>query len=104
MSESLVIVFASFRPIAGKERDLHELLTWMVEHTRSNPGASATTCTGVTWTTTPESFHLFERYWDEVALGEHRASGHYIEYRSRVDDLLEAPIEVLVLDGIDAGD
>ena len=104
MSESPVIVFASFRPIAGKERDLHELLTWMVEHTRSEPGCERYDLYGRHGDDDAESFHLFERYRDEVALGEHRASGHYIEYRSRVDDLLEAPIEVLVLDGIDVAD
>jgi quinol monooxygenase YgiN len=35
-------------------------------------------------------------------LEAHRASDHYVEYRRKVADLLDAPIDVLVLDSLDA--
>ncbi len=108
MSDNAVIVFASFRPIAGKQQALHELLSFMVEHTRAEPGCErydlyrrhgddaddADDADEVT-------FHLFERYRNDEALQAHRDSGHYVEYRRRVTELLANPIEVLVLDGLD---
>lgn len=98
MNDNGVIVFASFRPTAGKEHELSELLSWMVEHTRREPG-----CEGYDLYRRhgDETFHLFERYRSEEALERHRASDHYVEYRRRVEHLLAAPIDVLVLDGLD---
>jgi quinol monooxygenase YgiN len=93
-----VIVFASFRPIAGKEHELQELLSWMGEHTRKEPGCERYDL--YRRHDDGETFHLFERYRDNEALEQHRASDHYIEYRRRVGDLLQEPIDVLVLDGL----
>jgi quinol monooxygenase YgiN len=96
--DKAVIVFASFRPIAGKKRELQELLSWMVEHTRKEPGCERYDL--YRRLDDIETFHLFERYCDNEALEQHRASDHYIEYRRRVEDLLQEPIDVLVLDGL----
>jgi quinol monooxygenase YgiN len=99
MEEKTVIVFASFRPIAGKEAVLQDLLSWMVGHTRAEPGCERYDLYRKQGD--GDTFHLFERYRDGEALDAHRASDHYLEYRRRVADLLEAPIDVLVLDGLD---
>ena len=48
------------------------------------------------------SFHLFEVYKDSVALDFHRNTSHYKNYRSKITDLLEKPIEVKVLKSIDS--
>lgn len=98
MDDSAVIVFASFRPIAGKERELQELLLWMVERSRSEPGCERYDL--YRRHDGGETFHLFEGYRDGEALEQHRATDHYVEYRRRVGDLLEVPIDVLVLDGL----
>ena len=48
------------------------------------------------------SFHLFEVYKDSVAIDFHRKTSHYKNYRSKITDLLEKPIEVKVLKSIDS--
>ena len=48
------------------------------------------------------SFHLFEIYKNSVALDFHRETVHYKDYRSKIEDLLEKPIEVKVLNSIDS--
>jgi quinol monooxygenase YgiN len=98
MDDNAVIVFASFRPIAGKEHELEGLLSWMVEHTRKEPGCERYDLYRLT--NDGETFHLFERYRDNEALEQHRATEHYVEYRRRVEDLLQEPIDVLILDGL----
>jgi quinol monooxygenase YgiN len=95
-----VIVFASFRPIQGKEEELQALLSWMVENTRSEPG-----CERYDLYRHPapgETFHLFERYQSNEALEEHRAADHYIEYRRQVKDLINGPVDVVLLQEVDA--
>ena len=102
MSDNAVIVFASFRPITGKQQALHELLSFMVEHTRAEPGCERYELYRRHGDDADEvTFHLFERYRNDEALQAHRDSGHYVEYRRRVTELLANPIEVLVLDGLD---
>jgi len=95
-----VTVLASFTPVAGRERELHDLLAWMVEHTRAEPGCERYDLYRRSGDE-GGSFHLFERYRDEESLAAHRASDHYVEYRRRVVDLLDGGIDVLVLDGLD---
>jgi quinol monooxygenase YgiN len=100
VDDQAVVVFASFRPIAGKETELQDLLSWMVGHTRAEPGCERYEL--YRKQEDGDTFHLFERYRDGEALAAHRASDHYVEYRRRVADLLDAPIDVLVLDSLDA--
>lgn len=98
MDDTAVTVFASFQPIAGKELELQTLLSWMVERTRAEPGCERYDL--YRRHDAGKTFHLLERYHSREALEEHRASDHYVEYRRRVDDLLEEPVAVLVLDGL----
>ena len=48
------------------------------------------------------SFHLFEVYKDSVALDFHRNTSHYKNYRSKIADLLDRPIEVKVLTSVNS--
>ncbi len=100
MDDKAVIVFASFRPIAGKETELQELLVWMIGHTRAEPGCERYDLYRAEGG--GPTFHLFERYRDREALEAHRAAEYFLEYRRKVADLLDEPIEVLVLDALDA--
>ena len=43
------------------------------------------------------SFHLFEIYKDSAALDFHRNTSHYKNYRSKIEELLEKPIEVKIV-------
>jgi quinol monooxygenase YgiN len=100
MDDTPVIVFASFRPSAGKQQALHDLLAWMVTHTRDEPGCERYDLYRRS-ADDGESFHLFERYRNDGALQAHRTTDHYLEYRRKVVDLLDGEIDVLVLDGLD---
>lgn len=96
-----VIVFASFHPLEGQEDEVRELLSWMLDLSRQEPGCERYDLyrrRGHDGT----SFHLFERYRDTEALEAHRATDHYVEYRRRIADLIEGTVDVLVLDAIDA--
>ena len=48
------------------------------------------------------SFQLFEIYKDSAALDFHRDTSHYKNYRSKIVDLLDKPIEVKVLEPVDS--
>ena len=48
------------------------------------------------------SYHLFEVYKDSAALDFHRTTSHYKNYRAKIADLLDKPIEVKVLTSIDS--
>lgn len=100
MADRPVSVFASFHPRPGREADVGELLGWMVERTRAEPG-----CERYDLYEDREAqgtFHLLERYRDQDALEAHRASEHYLEYRRRIADMLRDPVGVIVLEPIDA--
>jgi quinol monooxygenase YgiN len=96
------IVFASFRPKADQTQALEELLGWMAEHTRQEPGCLQYDLFTVSGDKV--SYHLFERYQDTAALDAHRAADYYKQYRQQVQDLLDAPIDVLVLAEVDVKD
>jgi quinol monooxygenase YgiN len=100
MTGDPVSVFASFRPRTGSEDALRTLLLWMVEHTRAESGCERYDL--YEERDAVGALHLFERYRDQEALDAHRATGHYLEYRRQVADLLEQPIAVVVLDPVDA--
>lgn len=99
MQDHAVTVFASFRPIPGKEPELQELLAWMVGNTRAEPGCERYDL--YRGEGEPATFHLFESYRDGRALERHRDAAYFVEYRRRVVDLLEAPIDVVVMTGVD---
>jgi quinol monooxygenase YgiN len=99
MSDEPIVVFASFQPLPGKEEDLHALLSWMVEHTRPEPGCDRYDL--YRERETGQTFHLIERYRDEDALAAHRGADYFLEYRRRVSDLIEGSVGVVVLRGLD---
>ena len=47
-------------------------------------------------------FHLFEVYKNSAALDFHRNTSYYKNYRLKIVDLLDRPIEVKVLKSIDS--
>ena len=48
------------------------------------------------------SFHLFEIYKDSAALDLHRNTSYYKNYRLKIAELLEKPIEVKIFNSIDS--
>jgi quinol monooxygenase YgiN len=99
MSAASVVVLATFRPAEGRADEVRELLLWMVANTRSEPG-----CERYDLYRVPDeaSFHLIERYVDAAALEAHRAASYFAEYRRRIADLLEGPVQAVVLTAVDA--
>ena len=100
---SKIIVLASFYPKKDKNNEVKEIILSMINPTRleegnelynfyeekNNDGKSA-------------SFHLFEIYNDSAALDFHRNTTYFKNYRSKIEGLLEKPIEVKILNSIDS--
>ena len=100
---SKIVVLASFYPKNEKNNEVKETISAMVNPTRSEEGNEIYNFyeeknnEGKTI-----SFHLFEIYKNSAALDFHRNTVHYKNYRSKIADLLDKPIEVKVLNSIDA--
>ena len=100
---SKIIVIASFHPKKDKANEVKEIILSMIKPTRSEEGNEL-------YNFYEEknkdgkiiSFHLFEIYKNSAALDFHRETTHYKDYRSKIDDLLEKPREVKVLNSIDS--
>jgi quinol monooxygenase YgiN len=100
---SKITVLASFYPKNEKNNEVKEIILAMVDPTRSEEGNEI-------YNFYEEkndegkiiSFHLFEVYKNTAALDFHRNTSHYKNYRSRILDLLDRPIEVKVLTSIDS--
>ena len=100
---SKIVVLASFYPKNEKNNEVKETILAMVDPTRSEEGNEI-------YNFYEEknnigkiiSFHLFEVYKNSVALDFHRNTSHYKNYRSKVVNLLDRPIEVKVLNPIDS--
>ena len=100
---SKIIVLASFHPKKDKINEAKVIILSMIKPTRSEEGNEVynfyeekNNNDKIT------SFHLFEIYKDSAALDFHRETSHYKNYRSKIEDLLEKPIEVKVLNSIDS--
>ena len=98
-----IIVLASFYPKENKSNEVKEIILSMIKPTREEKGNEVynfyeekNNNDKIT------SFHLFEIYKDSAALDFHRETSHYKNYRSKIEDLLEKPIEVKVLNSIDS--
>ena len=92
---SKILVFASFYPKKEKINEVKETILAMIAPTRSEEGNEIYNF----YETKKEdgkniSFHLFEIYKDSAALDFHRDTSHYKNYRSKIVDLLDKPIEV----------
>ena len=100
---SKIVVFASFYPKKEKSEEVKETLLAMIAPTRSEEGNEIYNF----YETKKDvgkniSFHLFEVYKDSASLNLHRNTSHYKNYRSKIADLLDRPIEVKVLTSIDS--
>ena len=100
---SKIIVLASFHPKKDKVNEVKEIILSMVKPTRSEEGNELYNFYEEKNNEDKStSFHLFEIYKDSAALDFHRNTPHYKNYRSKIVDLLEKPIEVKVLNSIDS--
>ena len=94
---------ASFHPKKDKANEVKEIILSMIKPTRSEEGNEL-------YNFYEEknkddkiiSFHLFEIYKNSDALDFHRETAHYKDYRSKIENLLEKPREVKVLNSIDS--
>ena len=99
---SKVVVFASFYPKKEKINEARNIILEMVKPTRSEEGNEIYNFYEEKKDGDKNiSFHLFEVYKDSAALDFHRNTSHYKNYRSKIVDLLDRPIEVKVLQSID---
>ena len=100
---SKIVVLASFYPKNEKNNEVKETILAMVDPTRSEEGNEIYNFYEVKNDDGKNiSFHLFEVYKDPAALDFHRNTSHYKNYRSKIVDLLDRPIEVKVLNSIDS--
>ena len=100
---SKVVVLASFYPKNEKKNAVKEIILAMVNPTRLEEENEIYNFYEVKNDDGKNiSFHLFEVYKDTAALNFHRNTSHYKNYRSKIADLLDRPIEVKVLTSIDS--
>ena len=98
-----IIVFASFYPKKEKSNEVKEIILNMIVPTRAEEGNEVYNFYETKKNDNKNiSFHLFEIYKDSDALDFHRSTSHYKNYRSKIADLLDKPIEVKVLTPIDS--
>ena len=100
---SKIVVLASFYPKKSKNNEVKETILAMVNSTRLEEGNEIYNFYEVKNDDGKNiSFHLFEVYKNSAALDFHRNTSHYKNYRSKIVDLLDRPIEVKVLTSIDS--
>ena len=100
---SKIVVLASFYSKNDKNNEVKETILTMVDPTRSEEGNEIYNFYEVKNDDGKNiSFHLFEVYKDTAALDFHRNTSYYKNYRSKIVDLLDRPIEVKVLNSIDS--
>ena len=98
---SKIVVLASFYSKNDKNNEVKETILTMVDPTRSEEGNEIYNFYEVKNDDGKNiSFHLFEVYKDSAALNFHRNTSHYKNYRTKIFDLLDRPIEVKVLTSI----
>ena len=100
---SKMVVLASFYPKNDKNDEVKETILTMVDPTRAEEGNEIYNFYEIKNDEGKNiSFHLFEVYKDTAALDFHRNTSYYKNYRSKIVDLLDRPIEVKVLTSIDS--
>ena len=100
---SKVIVFASFYPKITKNKEVKDIILSMVKPTREEEGNEIYNFYEEKRDNGKNiSFHLFEVYKNSSALDFHRNTSYYKNYRSKIVDLLDKPIEVKVLRSVDS--
>ena len=100
---SKITVLVSFYPKNEKNNEVKEIILAMVDPTRLEEGNEIYNFYEIKNDDGKNiSFHLFEVYKDIAALDFHRNTSHYKNYRSKILDLLDRPIEAKVLTSIDS--
>ena len=94
---------ASFYPKENKNNEVKEIILSMIKPTRKEEGNEVYNFYEENNNDKKNSsFHLFEIYKDLAALDFHKNTSHYKNYRSKIIELLEKPIEVKILNSIDS--
>ena len=100
---SKIVVLASFYPKNDKNNEVKETILTMVDPTRSEEGNEIYNFYEVKNNNGKNiSFHLFEVYKNTAALDFHRNTSYYKNYRLKIVDLLDRPIEVKILNSINS--
>ena len=100
---SKIVIMASFYPKNNKNDEVKETILTMVDPTRLEEGNEIYNFYEAKKNNDKNiSFHLFEVYKDSAALDFHRNTSHYKNYRSKISDLLDKPIEVKVLTSVNS--
>ncbi len=98
-----VIILASFYPKQDKINEAKNIIFSMIEPSRSEEGNKVYNF----YEEKDEKnnkiiFHLFEVYNHAKALDFHRNTNYYKDYRLKIVDLLEKPIEVKILNSLNS--
>tara|TARA_B100000287_G_scaffold165843_1_gene156399 strand:- start:4788 stop:5096 length:309 start_codon:yes stop_codon:yes gene_type:complete len=98
-----IIVLASFYPKENKNNEVKEIILSMIKPTREEKGNEVYNFyEEKNDDKKRSSFHLFEIYKDSAALDLHRNTSYYKNYRLKIAELLEKPIEVKIFNSIDS--
>ena len=100
---SKIIIFASFYPKDQKNDQVKKIILDMISPTRLEKGNEVYNFYEVkNGTDKNNSFHLFEIYKNSAALDFHKTTSHYKNYRLKILDLLDKPIEIKILNSIES--
>ncbi len=96
------LVFVRFHVKPGSEARVEAILQDMVVKTRLEPGCRRYDLYQATAASGGRMYCLLEKYADEAAVLAHRETTHYKDYRANIVDLLAEPIEVTLLEALNA--
>tara|TARA_Y100000816_G_scaffold241900_1_gene188900 strand:- start:1705 stop:2013 length:309 start_codon:yes stop_codon:yes gene_type:complete len=98
-----VIILASFYPKQEKINEAKKIIFSMIEPSRSEEGNKVYNFyQEIDEKNNKIIFHLFEVYSHAKALDFHRNTNYYKDYRLKIVDLLEKPIEVKILNSLNS--
>jgi quinol monooxygenase YgiN len=95
------LVFVRFFPKPGQEAAVESILRGMIGNTRREPGCRRYDFYRSALAPSGTMFCLVERYADDASVQAHRETEHYRDYRAKIMDLLERPIDVTLLEPLD---
>jgi len=98
MAEVRVIARSAARK--GREKQLRELLRGMLVPTRAESGCKLYE---LYESDSPGRFYFYEIWESQAALDQHAASAHYKHLEQTVEELVETPFEVNILQRILTG-
>ena len=98
-----IIILASFYPKQDKINDVKKIIFSMIEPSRSEEGNQIYNFYEEKVEKNNKIiFYLFEVYSHAKALDFHRSTDYYKDYRLKISDLLEKPIEVKILNSLNS--